>query len=254
MLYKINIVRPYHKPDFFIETTCKELADVLNLIYAPFICEEEPSENSTKMFFGDNPPSYEELQMIENAMYDSTIIDESHLAIHAATLEYNGRAFLFSGYTEAGKSTLTSYLCNSGINYFSDDLAIIERNSLCVRPFPRPIQLREGGFSVLEKHSIDLSAAKYYKYGGLSRHILNMPQDLNKSAEIGGIFFIERSDINDCQPVTKSEAFTRILKNLYIYIPSDITLIKLIKQISEKPVFHLKYKDMDFVKQWIMHS
>lgn len=64
------------------------------------------------------------------------------LLIHAAVLSRNGHALVLPGQAGAGKSTLTAALGASGWTYLSDELALIDPNTLQVAPYPMPIGLK----------------------------------------------------------------------------------------------------------------
>lgn len=62
--------------------------------------------------------------------------------LHAATLEYNGNAFILTGQTGSGKSTMTWALLNNNFGYMSDELAPIDIGSMTIQPFPHALCLK----------------------------------------------------------------------------------------------------------------
>jgi hypothetical protein len=68
----------------------------------------------------------------------------SSVFVHAAVVDWNGRALIFPGSTHAGKSTLTRALLEAGATYSSDEYAVFDSAGR-VHPFPIPIQIRLAG-------------------------------------------------------------------------------------------------------------
>jgi hypothetical protein len=62
--------------------------------------------------------------------------------LHAAVLEYDGYAFILTGSTGSGKSTMTWALLNHNFGYMSDELAPIDIRTMNVQPFPHALCLK----------------------------------------------------------------------------------------------------------------
>jgi hypothetical protein len=62
--------------------------------------------------------------------------------LHAAALEFEGRAFLLVAASGSGKSTTAWALANRGFGYLSDELAPIARDALTVAPYPHALCLK----------------------------------------------------------------------------------------------------------------
>ncbi len=105
------------------------------------------------------------------------------LWMHAGAIERGGGALLLAGKSGQGKSTLTTYLCEHGWRFLSDDVAPLRMDVDRVLPFPQsPVRRRHPGREVsteelatLERESVDVA-----------------PERLRRGdAEIWGIVFIE---------------------------------------------------------------
>ncbi|MHB1414175.1 MAG: hypothetical protein ACYC1C_02890 [Chloroflexota bacterium] len=72
-----------------------------------------------------------------------------HLLIHAGAVAAGERAILFPGASGQGKSTLVAALCLAGFAYMSDELSVINMESLLLLPFLKAIGLKDGGWKVL---------------------------------------------------------------------------------------------------------
>ena len=64
-------------------------------------------------------------------------------AVHAGAVVLGGRALLIPGSSHAGKSSMVAELLRRGASYFSDEYALIDAKGF-VRPYPRPLLLRNG--------------------------------------------------------------------------------------------------------------
>jgi hypothetical protein len=73
-----------------------------------------------------------------------------HVAVlHAAVLAGRNGAVILCGASQTGKSTLTVAGVARGLEYLSDDMAILDVDALTVEPFARPIMMRAGGREIL---------------------------------------------------------------------------------------------------------
>lgn len=77
----------------------------------------------------------------------------THLVIHAASLEKDGRALIMPAPPGSGKSTLCAALMLSGWRLLSDELTLIDLESGWIHPLARPVNLKNA--------SIDLIAKKF---------------------------------------------------------------------------------------------
>lgn len=95
------------------------------------------------------------LDAFENALqYYVAEFATPWLFVHAGVVGWHGRAIVIPGRSHSGKSTLTKALVDAGATYLSDEYAVIGVDGL-VRPYPRPLSLREGPFGPARR--IDLS-------------------------------------------------------------------------------------------------
>jgi HprK-related kinase A len=79
-----------------------------------------------------------------------------YLIIHAAVVEYNGKAFIFPGTPGSGKSTLCAALVCSGWRLLSDEMTLLSLSDGLVYPVPRPISLKNRSIDVIRSFSPDL--------------------------------------------------------------------------------------------------
>jgi hypothetical protein len=75
-----------------------------------------------------------------------------HLIFHSGGLEADGTGILVPAASGSGKSTLTAGLARAGLGYLSDELVALELDGARpgrMLPYPKPITVKPGSFSVL---------------------------------------------------------------------------------------------------------
>ena len=74
---------------------------------------------------------------------------DNRLLFHAAVAARGGRALLLPAQSGSGKSTLAAALSASGWTCLSDELAVVDPESLAVEPFALPIGLKDKSMTAL---------------------------------------------------------------------------------------------------------
>ena len=77
--------------------------------------------------------------------------------VHAGVIGLKGRAVLFPGRSFKGKTTLVAELIKLGVDYYSDEYAVIGSDGL-VNPFPRDLSLRS---FLVENDEVEIPPAKF---------------------------------------------------------------------------------------------
>ena len=72
-----------------------------------------------------------------------------YLVIHGAVLEKNGRALLLPAPPGSGKSTLCAALANRGWRLLSDELTLVEPETLRIIPMCRPVSLKNQSIDII---------------------------------------------------------------------------------------------------------
>ncbi|OAN12983.1 hypothetical protein A3K86_15035 [Photobacterium jeanii] len=149
-----------------------------------------------------------------------------YLIIHAATLEKDGQGIIISAPSGSGKSTLCAYLAANGWRLLSDELALVDPNTLELHGLGRPINLKN--------QSVDIMRG-YYPTDSFSRIIkdthkgqislvkpLNQGQYKNdKSSPLTAIpqllIFVnyQADEVCYAEPVSKSVALTEVIQNSF---------------------------------------
>lgn len=264
-------------PNYNIKVNSKQLTYSLMQLYYPYVClNDDLSVNlkqNTYYYTEKNGSPGDELQNIENIIYNTTYVEEGYFALHASAVCYGSNAFLLTGHTGSGKSTLTAWLCSNGFTYLSDDISIINISTLKVIPMKNMIMLREGGANVLISEGVDLSGCKIIDCGNIQRYAYK-PEKLPsscKSYDIGGVINIKRTDGSCgsgsgsgasgrygsgsgsgasnamCSRKSREKAFLTVLNNAYVYKKAEKEYYSLIMKIADKGCYDLTYYQMDYV-------
>lgn len=73
----------------------------------------------------------------------------SSILLHAGAVEFDGRVVIVTGVSGRGKSTLTAALVAFGGAYVTDELVIIDPQTLLVRPYPKPLDIGRDSLEML---------------------------------------------------------------------------------------------------------
>jgi hypothetical protein len=74
---------------------------------------------------------------------------ETHVVLHAAAAERNGCVLVLPAPMESGKTTTVAALIRVGFDYLTDEATAIDRKSLRVLPYPKPLSIDRGSWQVL---------------------------------------------------------------------------------------------------------
>jgi hypothetical protein len=92
--------------------------------------------------------------MLEGTLAGYAVRTRDDCAVfHAASVEIQGRGLLLAGGKGIGKSTLSLMLSHRGARYFGDELAFVRFQDHDLEAFPKAATLKEGSFSLFERHS-----------------------------------------------------------------------------------------------------
>ena len=110
---------------------------------------------------------------------------QNGVILHSAGLVFDGQAYIFSGRSNAGKTTLTRKACESGAWVLSDDINLV---------LPH-----EQGY---QAHAVPFTG----EFGRTLQH-----EGGQKSYPVAGIVLLEQADTLETSPVSPSTAVARLL-------------------------------------------
>jgi hypothetical protein len=136
--------------------------------------------------------------------------------IHAGVVGLGRSCVLLPAAAGSGKSSLTAALAHRGFDYFSDEVALIERDSFLVPPTPLALCVKSTGWDIIARYHPDLSALEVHERldGKVVRYVPPSPHRIAKaSAPVRHIIFplYDKNAATEIKPITHSEALGRLM-------------------------------------------
>ncbi|MCL4531835.1 MAG: hypothetical protein M1582_01350 [Actinobacteria bacterium] len=154
-------------------------------VAAPFAVVEHNSDSSERCYrlyedgrevsvVASSENAVAQLEMLVNAAAVASFA--GYLLIHAGMVATPSGGVMIPAASGAGKSTLVAALSLSGFDYLSDEVAVLEPESLAALPFPKAICLKDGGLKKLAA-SFDAPAPLVHavRAGGEALHYVAVP-------------------------------------------------------------------------------
>lgn len=144
--------------------------------------------------------------------------------VHAATVEKSGRAIILPGAPGSGKSTLCAAMVCRGWRLLSDEMALISLSDGLLRPFPRPISLKNASIDIIRNFSQDVILGETVTdtAKGAVAH-MRPPRasiDAGKtpaSAQIIAFPSYKRGSPAQAIPLSKGQTLMRLIENCFNY-------------------------------------
>jgi len=177
----------------------------------------------------------------------------THLIIHAAVIEKDGFAAVMPAPPGSGKSTLTASLIQEGWRLLSDELTLIDLNTLQVSPFPRPVSLKNESITVIKNRypnvifgpiSSDTAKGNVCHIRPPSLSVKN--QHVN--CPIGWFIFpkYQREAKTEFFEFGKAQALMSVAENSFNYSVLGETGFDVLKNVIGKAnCFQFKYSNLD---------
>lgn len=253
----ITIKLPYHIDSYTIDTNCEDIVNTLRSLYGTYcsdsadgsivISVSKPDDKYTINWNDRKFITAEPMGCVHNIIYNTKKITTGIFAMHAGAVCRNRKASIFAASTTTGKTTLISYLTQSGFEYVSDDCVFIDMDDLSVYPLHNPLHLRDGGAEILRKCGKlpnDLTYAD-------ERYIF-VPQNLSpEKTEIEKIYFINRTNNeNTILPLDRKDSFKRLMFSPIVTYNITPEYMRFLNKLT--PFCHtLRYTDMGYVMDQI---
>jgi hypothetical protein len=151
-----------------------------------------------------NPYSLDSVLRIVHSLI---LVERGGFLLHAASAICDGRAYLFSGVSGAGKTTITR-LAPPNITLLTDEISYVRPEN--VRPAP----------------AIDA----YRAFGTPFAGELAEPGE-NCSAPIAGVFFLEQGPENRIDEISSADAVRRLMRNI-LFFAGDADLAEKVLAIA----------------------
>lgn len=164
-----------------------------------------------------------------------------YLVIHAGVLEKNGYGLLMPGMPGSGKSTLCAALILKGWRLLSDELALIDLDTGCCIPIPRPVSLKNRSIEIIQNfsenallsdtvHDTQKGSVAYLKVPKFSVEQANIP------AKLCGVVFPRYQD--NCEyfelnRISRARAFMGVADQAFNYHILGISAFKTLTAILD---------------------
>jgi hypothetical protein len=194
--------------------------------------------------------------LVKGTLLSEAINNVSYLLyIHAGVVRSASGCLLLPAAPGSGKSSLTAALIHAGFTYFSDEVALLEEDTLNVRPVPVSLCLKDGAWDLLAPRYPEIrDLAIHHRWDGKIVRYLNPPPaaldpEPEKSHPVRWIVFPRYSPeaCTELRPVAKAHALHRLLQQcLAVPAPLDQAKIaSLVRWISEIPCYELPMSSLD---------
>lgn len=175
------------------------------------------------------------------------------LLFHAAVIEKGRKAIIFPAVTRSGKTTLAAALSRQGWRFYSDELAVLNKENLKVSPFLLPMSIKNGSVEVLKKYYPALPEAEVYLRPDNKRvRYIIAPQESLASEEeeapVGALVFLEYSPeaASSQKEIGKADALKRLAatgsSDRELAMDDVEAMIAIVEQV---PCHELVFSDLD---------
>jgi hypothetical protein len=160
---------------------------------------------------------------------------DDHLILHAGGVERDGIGVVFPADVEAGKTTLVAGLVRAGWGYLTDEGVAIDRDSLRIDPYPKPLSIDRGAWPLFPElePQVDL-ATDAYKADQWQVPPANIrPDALGQACPISKVFFTtyEPGVDTSVEPLRRAEALVELAKNTFRFDVQGSAALDLLAEV-----------------------
>lgn len=112
---------------------------------------DEKHKNTDEKFISTSLGALAEWLYWTTTAVAATYLGRDYCLVHAGVVGRAQQALVLPAPSGAGKSTLVTALALSGYHYLSDEIAVIDRDSLRIWPFPKSVGLRPHSSHILSR-------------------------------------------------------------------------------------------------------
>ena len=193
-----------------------------------FLALWDPHTGSGRVRQNANPYSLDSVLRIVHSLI---LAERGGFLLHAASAICDERAYLFSGVSGAGKTTMTR-LAPADVTLLTDEISYVRPDNDTYRAFGTPF------------------AGELAKSGE------------NFSAPIAGLFFLEQGPENRIDEISSADAVRRLMRNILFFAGDPDLVAKLLATacdfVARVPIRRLTFypdsKVWDIVRQFELHG
>jgi hypothetical protein len=148
-------------------------------------------------------------------------VEESDgLVLHSGGVERDRLGLIFPGGMESGKTTLVAGLVRAGLGYLTDEAVALDRETLLIHPYPKPLSLDPGSQTLFRELEPRLDASAEDDGEELQWQIPPTsirPGSLGRSCPVSIVMFphFERGSTTVLEPLRRAEALVELAKNTF---------------------------------------
>lgn len=264
---------------FFIETALNDVIKNINLLYAEFDLQKDGGQyfndfhvsiaapNLIRRFFHAQAQFYLDGETVFNPfplMHATAMLEwgmnwcvstriHTYLIIHAAVIEKDGLAVVMPAQPGSGKSTLTATLVQQGWRLLSDELALIDLDTLHAVPMPRPIGLKNQSIDIIKQRYPDaiMGIVSSDTLKGSVCHLKPPVDSVLKqhvTCPIGWIVFpkFQAGATTELSKDMKGRSFMETAYNAFNYSILGVDGFEVLKKVVDRAdCFSFKYSNLD---------
>lgn len=155
------------------------------------------------------------IDSVMRIVHSLVLAERGGFLLHAASVIRGGRAFIFSGVSGAGKTTI-SRLAPAEVTLLTDEISYVR-------------QMADG----------------YHAFGTPFAGDLGRPGE-NLAAPIAALYFLAQGPVDTAQPLASSSATRRLLRNILFFANDRMLVEKLFRSacdfVSRVPVYELTFR------------
>jgi hypothetical protein len=207
--FEVELIEPREQPDEDVQVTMRSGSWLLTR--GDFCAEWDPRKGKGRVKQSANPYSIDSVLRIVHSL---VLAREGGFLLHSASAIRNGKAFLFSGVSGAGKTTI-SRLAPPDVTLLTDEISYVRRERQEYRACGTPFA------------------------GELAR------VGTNCSAPAASLFFLQKGAENRIERVPVHEALQLLLRNI-LFFANDSSLVNLVFEaacefVQQVPVHRLTF-------------
>ena len=189
------------------------------------------------------------LNRLEDYIYEHVDVDPDFFVFHGGAVSKDDKAFLFLASTTTGKTTLMTYLWQSGYELWNDDSVGVRMTDGKMIPFQSPVHLREGGLTYLRSVLPTLPEPVEIYSADMPRFVLSPfteePSHL-QPAPISRVFVLNRVkeplECASCEKLPAHEALQMLLTGALLPYAPTFTHIRFCQGLATR-TYRLTYHD-----------
>jgi len=183
------------------------------------------------------------------------------MEIHAGVVARGDKCLLLPGPSGSGKSTLTLALVESGFDYLSDEVALLDDKTLAVHPFPLSIGIKPPAVPVVERFRPEVAALDVHMRddGKTVRYVAPARGRCAADVALPARWLIfPRYDPNArtaLQPMTPSAALRRLLEQCTSLpeLLDETRVERLVQWMRRLPCFDLPMSSLKEAVEQVQH-